>query len=216
MVTKLTHASLSENPNTSIFTLIHLLKSVANPNFKGKPLARPYNDAVMSMLPKTSYDPSTSYTGTPHESINDLPVHASTTQQIFHPTSESRQFTRSDAAKVFNKNLLPADDRIPHPELVIQHRERFVEGLTPEERRARAEEREAEAEKLRERKALQEAKREAAIKKVESGRWEFRITPINADDAGKDGRGSRGVGWRYGVPLYDRSRGQIKIPRSVE
>jgi hypothetical protein len=187
----------------------------ANLDIKGKPLARPYNEAVMSMLPKTPYD-SDAQRLTPHESINDLPVHASTTQQIFHPTSESRQFTRVDAAKVFNKNLLPADDRIPHPELVIQHRERVVEGLTSNERRARVEEREAEAEKIREKKALKDAKREASIKKVESGRWEFKITPINADAAGKDGRGSKGVGWRYGVPLYDRSRGQIKIPRSVE
>jgi len=145
-----------------------------------------------------------------------LPVHASTGQQIFHPTSESRHFTRADAAKVFNKNLLPADDRIPHPELVIQHRERTRDGLTTEQRKERAKLREAEAEEKRARRAAKQAEAEANIKKVESGRWEFRFTPINADEAGKDGRGHRGVGWRYGVPLYDRSRGQIKIPQSVE
>ncbi|TVY90775.1 37S ribosomal protein, mitochondrial [Lachnellula willkommii] len=178
----------------------------------GKPLARPYSRAVMSMLPKTPFDPRHIVS---HESINDLPVHASTGQQIFHPTSESRRFTRQDAAKVFNKRLLPADDRIPHPELVIQHRERVIDGLNVEERKERAELRAAEAEERREKRAAREAAAEARVQKVESGRWEFRFTPINTDDAGKDGRGYRGVGWRYGVPLYDRSRGQIKIPKSV-
>ncbi|TVY35602.1 37S ribosomal protein S35, mitochondrial [Lachnellula subtilissima] len=178
----------------------------------GKPLARPYARAVMSMLPTTPFDPENLI---PHESINDLPVHASTGQQIFHPTSESRHFTRLDAAKVFNKRLLPADDRIPHPELVIQHRERVVEELTVEERKERAELRAAEAEEKRKKIANKQAQAEARVKKVESDRWEFRFTPINADDAGKDGRGQSGVGWRYGVPLYDRSRGQVKIPTSV-
>jgi hypothetical protein len=87
--------------------------------------------------------------------------------------------------------------------------------LTTEERQERAKIREEEAEEKRARRAAKQAEAEANIKKVESGRWEFRFTPINADDAGKDGRGYRGVGWRYGVPLYDRSRGQIKIPKSV-
>ncbi|TVY46383.1 37S ribosomal protein S35, mitochondrial [Lachnellula occidentalis] len=181
----------------------------------GKPLARPYAQAVMSMLPQTPFDPSKPDAHGSHESINDLPVHASTGQQIFHPTSESRHFTRLDAAKVFNKRLLPADDRIPHPELVIQHRERVIDGLTVEERKERAELRAAEAEEKRERIAAKQAAAEARVKKIDSGRWEFRFTPINADDAGKDGRGHRGIGWRYGVPLYDRSRGQIKIPKSV-
>ncbi|KAF4633079.1 hypothetical protein G7Y89_g5038 [Cudoniella acicularis] len=188
----------------------------------GKPLARPYAKAVMSMLPSTPYDAERGIPYDPvrerkiiHESINDLPVHASTGQQIFHPTSESRQFTRADAAKVFNEKLLPADERIPHPELVLQHRE-VLAGLSRQEReeRARAREEEAEAKQLK--AAMVKAKKDAKTKKFETPRWEFRFTEANVDATGKDGRGYKGVGWRYGVPLYDRSRGQIKIPKAVE
>lgn len=39
---------------------------------------------------------------TPHESINDLPVHRMTLPQLFYPTSESRQFNRADAGRVFS------------------------------------------------------------------------------------------------------------------
>ncbi|RDL41571.1 uncharacterized protein BP5553_01550 [Venustampulla echinocandica] len=177
----------------------------------GKPLAKKYSHAVMSMLPQTPYDPG----NVEHESINDLPVHASTGQQIFHPTSESRQFTRADAAKVFNERLLPADDRIPHPELVLQHRD-LLEGLTDAEREEKARAREEATEWKRKREADIKAKKEAAVKKVDTGRWEFRFTDVNVDDAGKDGRGPNGVGWRYGAPHYDRARGQVKIPQSVE
>ncbi|KAL2825377.1 hypothetical protein BJY01DRAFT_157737 [Aspergillus pseudoustus] len=38
----------------------------------------------------------------PHEEINDLPAHRLTDPQIFYPTSESRQFTRVDAGRVFS------------------------------------------------------------------------------------------------------------------
>ena len=64
---------------------------------QGKSPAIPYAKAVLDMLPKTEYSKDTR---TVHESINDLPVHPATTQQIFHPTSESRVFTRADAAAV--------------------------------------------------------------------------------------------------------------------
>jgi hypothetical protein len=150
-----------------------------------------------------------------HESINDLPVHAQTGQQIFHPTSESRQFTRADAARVFDEKLLPADDRIPHPELVLQHRE-LIDGKSAEERSELAELRAMKAERKRQHEADREAARNAQIKRVETPRWEFRFTEANVEDAGKTGRGYNGVGWRYGVPLYDRNRGLVKIPQSVE
>ncbi|KAH6674917.1 eukaryotic mitochondrial regulator protein-domain-containing protein [Halenospora varia] len=183
----------------------------------GKPLAKPYAEAVMSMLPKTDYepDPKKREKHHIHESINDLPIHASTGQQIFQPTSESRQFTRWDAAKVFNENLRPADLRIPHPEMVKQHRERLA-GLTLEEREEKAQARAAKEEAREERDAARQARKEAAVKRVETPRWEFRFTEINVDDAGRDGRGHKGVGWRYGAPLYDRTRGQIKIPQNSE
>ena len=82
---------------------------------QGKTLAKPYSEAVLAMLPTTPFE---AVAGTPHESINDLPVHSATRQQLFYPTSESRQFTREDAAKAFSSTLLPADKRIPHPQLV--------------------------------------------------------------------------------------------------
>jgi len=168
----------------------------------------------MNMLPKTEYNGPEEKVK-PHESINDLPVHRATGQQIFHPTSESRHFTREDAAKVFSETLLPADKRVPHPELALMHRE-YKAGLSKEERDRLARERAERAEKKRQDFTLAQAKKDAAVKRVQSKRWEFRFTEVSVDAAGKDGRGHKGVGWRYGVPHMDRSRGQIKIPTSVE
>lgn len=208
------HASLSEI--SSIILLLPLESSELGTNriVKGKALATPYQEAVLSMLPTTKYSKDEKSIR-PHESINDLPVHTATGQQIFWPTSESRHFTRADAAKVFDENLLPADDRVPHPELAIMERERRA-GLSEEERRARLKAREQEEERKRQIIADRRAKQEAAVQKVDTVRWQFRIQDINVDDAGADGRGYKGVGWRYGVPHMDRSKGQIKIPTKVE
>jgi len=180
----------------------------------GKPLAHPYQNAINKMLPKTLLAPPGERPNL-HETINDLPVHRATGQQIWHPTSESRHFTREDAAKIFDEKLLPADARVPHPELAILHKEQ-IERLSPRERQERAAARDAIAEKKRVAKAARQAKKEAAIKKVDTGRWEFHFTDINVDAAGKTGRGHKGVGWRYGQPHDDRTRGKIKIPTSVE
>ncbi|TGO58247.1 hypothetical protein BCON_0057g00340 [Botryotinia convoluta] len=179
----------------------------------GKPLARPYADAVMSMVPVTQLN--TGASRTTHESINDLPIHVATGQQIFHPTSESRHFTREDAAKIFDEKLLPADQRIPHPELIEMHKD-FKAGLSRDERTARQDARDEAEEQVRQRIADRKAAEEAKIMKVNTPRWEFRIKEINVDDIGKDGRGARGTGWRYGRPLMDRKRGQVKIPTSVQ
>lgn len=171
------------------------------------------------MLPKTDWDPKATVEENrrkkTHESINDLPVHAATGQQIFLPTAESRHFTRADAAKVFDAKLLPADGRIPHPELIVLHKE-VKEGLTEEEQKKRAEAREALAEKKQKAALARAVAKEASIKRVDIGRYEYRFSEIKVDDAGKDGRGLKGIGWRYGAPLMDRSRGQHKIPTSVE
>jgi hypothetical protein len=180
---------------------------------KGKPLAKPYAEAVMGMLPKTSYEKDPKKLK-PHESINDLPVHAATGPQIFYPTSESRHFTRADAAKVFDENLLPADDRVPHPELALMHKD-FKAGMTREEIEERQKEREQKEEKKKAAIAVKRAAKLAAVKTVDSQRWEFRFTDVNVDDIGKDGRGHKAVGWRYGFPHMDRSRGQVKIPTTV-
>lgn len=174
----------------------------------------------MDMLPKTYFDKDNPTT---HESINDLPVHAATTQQIFHPTSESRVFTRQDAAKVFDPTLLPADQRIPHPELIEIERER-QQGVPREERIARQRERSLkEAEDRAEAVRAKREREERLVTKVapaeeggKGGRWEWRFRNINVESVGRDGRAPTGVGWRYGVPHQDRKRGQVKIPTRVE
>jgi hypothetical protein len=171
------------------------------------------------MLPKTDWNPEEHedepWKRKTHESINDLPVHAATGNQIFLPTAESRHFTRADAAKVFDDRLLPADARVPHPELAVMHKE-VLEGLSEEERLKRAEARDTVKERKRNAALARQAIQEASTKKVDIGRYEYRFTEIKVDDAGKDGRGVKGVGWRYGAPLMDRSRGQHKIPSAVE
>jgi len=173
----------------------------------------------MQMVPQTHFnrklleDPKKNFS---HESINDLPVHPYTRQQIFYPTSESRQFTRADAAKVFSPTLLSADERIPLSELIDIEKD-AINNVPREERTARIRER---AEKKLAAKLEKERKQKEwearNVKVVSNQRWNFRFESINVEEAGKDGRGRRGVGWRYGNPHHDRERGEIKLPTSVE
>ena len=168
------------------------------------------------MLPQTHFPYNTkNRTPQAHESINDLPVHAATKQQIFHPTSESREFTRTDAAKVFDETLLPADQRVPHPELAELEKDRLA-GMPYAERIACAKQREEEA---MQKKGVAEQRRkqreEKALKVINGTRWDFKFQEITVDDAGADGRGRHGIGWRYGVPLMDRRKGEVKIPTKV-
>ncbi|KAG9681832.1 hypothetical protein KCU98_g13567, partial [Aureobasidium melanogenum] len=186
---------------------------------EGKKLATPYHDAVLQMLPQTRFnrklleDPKKTIS---HESINDLPVHPYTRTQIFYPTSESRQFTRADAAKVFSPTLLPADERIPLSELIDIEKD-AINNLPREERTARILERTEKKMRAKEEKELKKREWEARnVKIVSNQRWNFRFESISVEDAGKDGRGSRGVGWRYGNPHHDREKGEIKLPTSVE
>lgn len=152
---------------------------------------------------------------TPHESINDLPVHAATQQQIFYPTSESRQFNRVDAARVFADGLLPADLRVPHPELIEDDRLR-LQGVGQEDIAERAAARSKAAyEKKAAADKIKRAREAAAVKTVPGVRWDFKFREISVDAAGPTGRGKNGTGWRYGVPLYDRRRGEVKIPTKV-
>jgi hypothetical protein len=164
----------------------------------------------MAMLPQTPYRAGEA--PIPHESINDLPVHRDTLRQLFHPTSESRIFTRVDAGKVFSPTLLPADDRIPHPELVQLAKSTNNQEIRQAMILAQAEKLRRAAAKAKEK----EARRVAAIQTVHSGRWDFRFQNVSVDSVGLDGRDPRGVGARYGVPHQDRKKGQVKIPRSVE
>ncbi|MCJ1396462.1 hypothetical protein MMC18_009352 [Xylographa bjoerkii] len=180
---------------------------------KGTPLAAPYARAILAMLPQTAFSSST--TPIPHESINDLPVHRDTLRQVFHPVSESRHFTRVDAGKVFHHTLLPADERIPHPELV-ELAKANADGVNRQERIIRARERmrieDAEREE-KERSRMEREERETT--RVMGARWEFRFRDVDVEGAGREERG-RGIGARYGVPHQDRKRGQIKIPTRVE
>lgn len=164
------------------------------------------------MLPTTPYvekDPVT------HESINDLPVHRATETQIFHPVSESRHFTRRDAGKVFDSQLKPAEDRVPHTELVQLEKWRH-EGIQHDERillQKRKNAEEIESKKVLETRKKEKEARE--FRKVETERSEFRFQDIRVESAGPRGKSQKGVGVRYGMPHEDRKKGQIKIPRRV-
>ena len=73
------------------------------------------------MLPTTPYSKPPN-PPTPHESINDLPVHRLTEPQIFYPVSESRQFTREDAGRVFSAApALPTEKAKQDPTTAISN-----------------------------------------------------------------------------------------------
>lgn len=180
----------------------------------------------MDMLPQTRWFEGEK--NKPHEPINDIPVHKLSVQQLFVPVSESRHFTREDAAKAFHERLLSADARSPHQQLIRMERELAADTTTTTTTKAEdkleareealAKFREAardEEEKYAKQLADKHAKEEKAIKRVDTGRYEFRVKEVNADNVGRDGKSRRGVGWRYGAPLPDRKRGMVKIPTSV-
>lgn len=168
------------------------------------------------MLPKTPFD-ANKRSIRAHESINDLTVHPATRQQLFYPTSESRQFNRADAAKAFSSTLLPADKRIPHQNLLQIERWNVDPTIDMDQNKAMTRKM-LDAQAVE--KAAAEQKRlewEARTKKTVQGRrWDFTFQDISADEVGKDGRSRKGVGYRYGMPHTDRKRGEVKIPTSVE
>ncbi|TID20491.1 eukaryotic mitochondrial regulator protein-domain-containing protein [Venturia nashicola] len=187
-----------------------------------KPLAAVYSRIVLGMLPRTEEWPKQQFdrrTNKPkpikwHEPVNDLPVHPATTQQIFHPVAESRAFTRADAGRAFHPDLLSADERVPHPEMIQIERLARTHPSTPEtlefKRQLAAAEKEA-ADKYLERKK----KREEKVQVYHGQKYDFRFQDVSVDSVGKDGRSRAGVGWRYGMPHEDRKPGQVKIPTSV-
>ncbi|KND87945.1 hypothetical protein TOPH_07356 [Tolypocladium ophioglossoides CBS 100239] len=179
----------------------------------GKKLAIPYAKAVMSMLPKTSYREGEQ--NVPHEPVNEVHVHKLTMQQLFVPVSESRHFTREDAAKAFHDGMLSADARSPQPELIAMERE-ILTGKSRDESMEKfkdATQREEDA--VARRIVKQQQKEEKMTTRVQTDRYEFRFKEVNVDDAGRDGRSRRATGWRYGAPFDDRKRGVVKIPTSV-
>ncbi|KAG5984679.1 hypothetical protein E4U55_003760 [Claviceps digitariae] len=180
---------------------------------EGKRLAIPYAKAVMNMLPKTSYREGQN--NEPHEPVNEIHVHKLTLQQLFVPVSESRQFTREDAAKAFHDKMLSADVRSPQRQLIKMERD-ILKGMSREESREKFIARvQKEEEKVAENLAAERAKEEQMTKRVKTDRYEFRFKEIVVDDVGRDGRSRKGTGWRYGAPFDDRKRGVVKIPTSV-
>lgn len=180
---------------------------------QGKQRALPYANAVMSMLPKTHFEEG--QVNRPHESINEIHVHRLTMPQLFVPTSESRHFTREDAAQAFHETLLSADRRSQQPE-VIRMEKKILEGMSREEslenfRTEMQDQEQAIAQAI----ARRDAKKLASVTKVKTERYEFRFKSINVNDVGRDGKSRNGVGWRYGAPHEDRKRGKVKIPTSV-
>ncbi|KAK1998153.1 hypothetical protein LX36DRAFT_634796 [Colletotrichum falcatum] len=180
-----------------------------------KPLARPYASAVLRMLPQTHLNKDRPDLQTPHEPINEIHVHKLTMQQLFVPVSESRQFDREDAAKAFHRKMLSVDDRSPHKELISMKRADAAGGSRADLNKKFREATRAEEDRLvaRERRRLEKIEEET--RRVDTGRFEFRFKEMSVESAGKDGRNRRGVGWRYGVPFYDRRKGELKIPTSV-
>ncbi|PVH96726.1 hypothetical protein DM02DRAFT_617014 [Periconia macrospinosa] len=207
------HFGVSNERIGAVYRLKHMEKEWIA---KGKTLAIPYRQAVMDMLPKTPYVSDKNKRPIPHEPINDLIVHPATRQQLFVPVAESRVFTRVDAGKAFDNNLLPADERIPHPEMVQVERD-TLSGMSAAERFERAKERLLTQikEKTEKEEAAKEAEK-AALTRVPRRRWDFVIQNVSVESVGKNGRDHRGVGWRYGLPHEDRKKGQVKIPTSVE
>ncbi|KAL7929000.1 eukaryotic mitochondrial regulator domain-containing protein [Trichoderma chlorosporum] len=180
---------------------------------EGKKLAIPYAKAVMGMLPKTSYREGEK--NLPHEPVNEIHVHKLTMQQLFVPVSESRHFTREDAAKAFHDTMLSVDARSPQPELIKMERE-ILGGKTRQESLAKFKEAtQKEEDKVARRIAQEQQRDEKATTRVTTDRYEFRFKEINADDVGRTGRSRKGTGWRYGAPFDDRKRGLVKIPTSV-
>lgn len=189
-----------------IIFMEQVCNALANKLQQGKELARPYHTAIMNMIPV--HDPRET---SQFEPINDLPVHRSTTTQIFYPATESKQFTREDAAKVFDDNLLSADERIPHPQMIEIQRD-VNAGLSRRELAEKAELRNAATEAARRLRIDREEALEKKVLKVDTPRATIRIQPVKVEHAGVDGRGAKGVGWRYGNPFKDRIKGHVKIP----
>lgn len=184
-------------------------------------LTLPYARAIMSMLPKWGGNIRKSG---PFEPINEIHMHSKTGIPLFWPVSESRHFTRADAAQAFGPNILPADKRVPHPELIEYERALMQGNVAGRDQASWAaqskrafESAVAKSDAALQARADRQRKAEAnATTRVMGDRCEFRFKDMNADDVGQDGRSRHGVGWRYGAPYYDRKRGNVKIPTSVE
>ncbi|KAK4674515.1 hypothetical protein QC763_121250 [Podospora pseudopauciseta] len=194
-----------------VAAVVRLMEIEKRMEKENAPMAIPYALAVEKMLPLSNLTGDEQ----PFEPINDVHVHSFTMQQLFVPVSESREFTRKDAAKAFGDHILPPDHKMRIPELVKM--ERDILNDVPQaqaEKDFLARTRESERQ-FAEKEKYVAAKRDARKSKVDTERFEFRIEKINSEAVGKKGRARGAVGWRYGVPFNDRQRGLYKIPTSV-
>lgn len=180
---------------------------------EGKPLALPYAKAILGMLPKTFL--TEGQKAPPHEAINEVLVDGRTKKQLFVPVSESRVFTREDAAESFGDNIQTVDRRSPHRQLIDMERAILQGSTRAESLEAFVEATQAEEEKMAARMEKERVTAEKRLTKHKSDRFEFRIKDFNSETVGEDGRSRRGTGWRYGVPLDDRKKGAVKIPTQV-
>ncbi|PNH37532.1 hypothetical protein VD0004_g9257 [Verticillium dahliae] len=179
---------------------------------KGKQLAKPYSKAILGMVPTTTYNPENQFE---HEPIHEIDVHKLSQQQLFVPTSESRAFTREDAAEALHRSLLPVDKRAPHTQL-IELQKATLEGVPLETSlfKFKADTR-AEEDRLKEKHQKKVQLEMSQTSRVDTKRFEYRFQDVNVEVVGKTGRGHKGVGARYGVPFDDRKRGRNNVPLSV-
>lgn len=167
----------------------------------------------MRMLPQTRFQEGEAQPA--HEPVNDIHVHKYTMQQLFVPVSESRHFTREDAAAAFHRSMLSVDKRSPQPQLIEMER-RVLQGVKRNESKEQFEEAtRKEEEAVAARIMRKQAAEEKALTRVKTDRYEFRFRDMSVQDVGPIGRSRAGTGWRYGAPHEDRKKGKVKIPTSV-
>ncbi|KAJ9632762.1 uncharacterized protein PV06_02733 [Exophiala oligosperma] len=94
-----------------VAAVVRLIEVEKKMQAEGQELAIPYAKAVHSMVPVNRLNQTTRKPMEPHESINDLEQHPLTFPQLFHPTSESRAFNRTDAGRVFSGAPRLPDDQ---------------------------------------------------------------------------------------------------------
>ncbi|KAI2728014.1 hypothetical protein CBS147326_4909 [Penicillium roqueforti] len=117
--------------------------------------------------------------------------------------------------------LQPADVRIPHPHMVALERDLLAhpnERLAVSEKQSKRLKRQDAIEKERRERLQARREKKLTVVSPEDSRFDYRIkdTIYTPETTGADGRGSKAVGRRYGVPHRDRTRGEIKIPTRVE
>lgn len=148
-----------------------------------------------------------------------LPHHLSSSPDPSTPT-KAQHIERVGKGHDETQVLQPADARIPHPYLVSHERDRIAH---PDERNANirrfAERLVAEDEADKKRRETDQRRQAETTDRIvpQDSRFEFRVKDVvvSKETTGGDGRGHRAPGRRYGVPSYERKRGEVKIPTTV-